>query len=141
MDRLFCKHVYSLAFRKQKVWTCQAQNNREIWTSLFYDMLLTILHKLILSLCCRSKDFLCERRDVSLYMYKCIVFSTSKIRYFVKPHCCIDMLSYFLIVKCCLSDLQLAVEFVYCLVLIEVLAKVNKIQCIFTKHLQWSWWK
>lgn len=42
------------------------------------------------------------------------------------------MLSYFLIVKCCLSDLQLAVEFVYCLVLIEVLAKVNKIQCIFT---------
>lgn len=35
------------------------------------------------------------------------------------------MLSYFLIVKCCLSDLQLAVEFVYCLVLIEVLAKVK----------------
>lgn len=131
--------MYSLAYKSKR----HAHVKHRIIgrSELLCSMICYWPYYIILSLCCRSKDFLCERRDVSLYMYKCIVFSTPKIRYFVKPHCCIDMLSYFLIVKCCLSDLQLAVEFVYCLVLIEVLAKVNKIQCRFTKHLQWSWWK
>ena len=97
-----------------------------------------IVHNLMLSICCYSgsespklqskfhfvRDHLTERRDVRSIVRK----SLSLFRFYLFISVKINVLVHYVLILClcCQCHSQLAVDFLFCLVLIEVLKQVNK---------------
>ena len=98
-----------------------------------------MVHNLMLSICCYSgsespkllskfhfvKDHLTERRDVRSIVCK----SLSLFRFYLFISVKINVLVHYVLILCfcCQCYSQLAVDFLFCLVLIEVLKQVNKL--------------